>query len=45
MFDPGSTVTTFALSTALSLYGADHTFDTPVYRQGSNVKVWWVCPQ
>jgi serine-type D-Ala-D-Ala carboxypeptidase/endopeptidase (penicillin-binding protein 4) len=35
MFDPGSTMKTFAVSTALRLYGNDYKFRTPVYRAGT----------
>jgi len=35
MFDPGSTMKTFAVSTALRLYGNDYKFTTPVYREGT----------
>jgi D-alanyl-D-alanine carboxypeptidase/D-alanyl-D-alanine-endopeptidase (penicillin-binding protein 4) len=35
MFDPGSTMKTYAVSTALQLYGTDQTFRTPLYRQGT----------
>ncbi len=35
MFDPGSTMKTFAVSTALRLYGNDYRFKTPVYREGT----------
>ncbi len=34
MFDPGSTMKTYSVSTALSAYGTDYAFHTPVYRQG-----------
>ena len=34
LFDPGSTMKTYAVSTALRLYGADYRFRTPVYRAG-----------
>lgn len=35
LFDPGSTMKTFAVSAALDAYGAEHTFDTPVYKDGT----------
>ena len=35
MFDPGSTMKSYAMATALRLYGPDYTFHTPVYRQGN----------
>ena len=35
MFDAGSTMKTFAVSTALEHYGADYVFHTPVYRAGA----------
>jgi D-alanyl-D-alanine carboxypeptidase/D-alanyl-D-alanine-endopeptidase (penicillin-binding protein 4) len=35
MFDPGSTMKTFAVSAALEHYGNDYVFRTPVYRVGS----------
>jgi len=35
LFDPGSTMKTYAVSTALRLYGSDYRFHTPVYRAGS----------
>lgn len=35
MFDPGSTMKTFAVSAALDAYGPDHVFTTPVYRAGT----------
>jgi D-alanyl-D-alanine carboxypeptidase/D-alanyl-D-alanine-endopeptidase (penicillin-binding protein 4) len=35
MFDAGSTMKTFAVSTALEHYGTDHVLRTPVYRQGN----------
>src|SRR5262245_13688520 len=35
MFDPGSTMKTFAVSTALRLYGNDYKFTTPVYRRAT----------
>ena len=35
MFDPGSTMKTYSVSTALSDYGPNYRFHTPVYRQGS----------
>jgi len=35
LFDPGSTMKTFAVSTALRLYGSDYRFLTPVYRVGN----------
>ena len=34
MFDPGSTMKLYAVSTALRLYDPDYQFHTPVYRQG-----------
>ena len=34
-FDPGSTMKTYSVSTALRLYGPDYQFRTPVYRAGS----------
>lgn len=34
LFDPGSTMKTYAVSTALRLYGSDYRFRTPVYRVG-----------
>jgi D-alanyl-D-alanine carboxypeptidase/D-alanyl-D-alanine-endopeptidase (penicillin-binding protein 4) len=34
MFDPGSTMKVYAVSTALRLYDPDYQFHTPVYRQG-----------
>lgn len=34
LFDPGSTMKTYAVSTALRLYGSDYRFHTPVYRVG-----------
>jgi D-alanyl-D-alanine carboxypeptidase/D-alanyl-D-alanine-endopeptidase (penicillin-binding protein 4) len=34
LFDPGSTMKTYAVSTALRLYGSDYRFRTPVYRAG-----------
>jgi D-alanyl-D-alanine carboxypeptidase/D-alanyl-D-alanine-endopeptidase (penicillin-binding protein 4) len=35
LFDPGSTMKTFAVSAALRLYPADYRFRTPVYRVGT----------
>jgi D-alanyl-D-alanine carboxypeptidase/D-alanyl-D-alanine-endopeptidase (penicillin-binding protein 4) len=35
MFDPGSTMKSYSIATALRLYGPDYTFHTPVYRQGN----------
>jgi D-alanyl-D-alanine carboxypeptidase/D-alanyl-D-alanine-endopeptidase (penicillin-binding protein 4) len=35
LFDPGSTMKTFAVSAALRLYPSDYTFRTPVYRVGA----------
>ncbi len=35
MFDAGSTMKTFAVSSALEHYGSDHVFRTPVYRAGT----------
>lgn len=35
MFDPGSTMKSFAVAAALDAYGRDHTFVTPVYRSGT----------
>jgi serine-type D-Ala-D-Ala carboxypeptidase/endopeptidase (penicillin-binding protein 4) len=35
MFDPGSTMKTFAVSAALEQYGSDYVFRTPVYRTGT----------
>ena len=35
MFDPGSTMKTYSVSTALREYGSSYRFHTPVYRQGS----------
>jgi D-alanyl-D-alanine carboxypeptidase/D-alanyl-D-alanine-endopeptidase (penicillin-binding protein 4) len=35
MFDPGSTMKTYSVSTALRLYGPKYRFRTPVYRQGA----------
>ena len=35
MFDAGSTMKTFAVSTALEQYGGDYVFRTPVYRAGT----------
>jgi D-alanyl-D-alanine carboxypeptidase/D-alanyl-D-alanine-endopeptidase (penicillin-binding protein 4) len=35
MFDPGSTMKLYSVSTALRLYGPDYRFRTPVYRQGT----------
>jgi D-alanyl-D-alanine carboxypeptidase/D-alanyl-D-alanine-endopeptidase (penicillin-binding protein 4) len=35
MFDPGSTMKTYAVSTALRMYGPKYRFRTPVYRQGT----------
>jgi D-alanyl-D-alanine carboxypeptidase/D-alanyl-D-alanine-endopeptidase (penicillin-binding protein 4) len=35
LFDPGSTMKTYAVSTALRLYGSDYQFHTPVYRAGN----------
>jgi D-alanyl-D-alanine carboxypeptidase len=35
MFDPGSTMKTFAVSAALENYGSDYVFRTPVYRAGT----------
>jgi D-alanyl-D-alanine carboxypeptidase/D-alanyl-D-alanine-endopeptidase (penicillin-binding protein 4) len=35
MFDPGSTMKTYSVSTALRFYGEDYQFKTPVYRAGT----------
>ncbi len=35
MFDPGSTMKIYAISTALKLYGSNYRFRTPVYREGT----------
>jgi serine-type D-Ala-D-Ala carboxypeptidase/endopeptidase (penicillin-binding protein 4) len=35
MFDPGSTMKIYSVSTALKLYSPDYRFRTPVYRQGT----------
>jgi D-alanyl-D-alanine carboxypeptidase/D-alanyl-D-alanine-endopeptidase (penicillin-binding protein 4) len=35
MFDPGSTMKTYSVSTALKLYGPDYRFHTPVYKTGT----------
>jgi D-alanyl-D-alanine carboxypeptidase/D-alanyl-D-alanine-endopeptidase (penicillin-binding protein 4) len=35
MFDPGSTMKLYSVSTALRMYGGSYRFRTPVYRQGS----------
>ncbi|MBV9596777.1 MAG: D-alanyl-D-alanine carboxypeptidase/D-alanyl-D-alanine-endopeptidase [Chloroflexi bacterium] len=35
LFDPGSTMKTYSVSTALRLYGSDYRFATPVYRAGT----------
>ena len=35
MFDPGSTMKIYSVSTGLRLYGPSYRFRTPVYRQGS----------
>jgi D-alanyl-D-alanine carboxypeptidase/D-alanyl-D-alanine-endopeptidase (penicillin-binding protein 4) len=35
MFDAGSTMKTFAVSTALEHYGSDYVFRTPVYKSGT----------
>jgi len=35
MFDPGSTMKSFAVSAALEAYGPDHTFTTPLYKVGT----------
>jgi D-alanyl-D-alanine carboxypeptidase len=35
MFDPGSTMKLYSVSTALSKYGSNYRFHTPVYRQGT----------
>jgi D-alanyl-D-alanine carboxypeptidase len=35
MFDPGSTMKIYSVSTALKLYSPDYQFRTPVYRQGT----------
>ncbi|WP_160165467.1 D-alanyl-D-alanine carboxypeptidase/D-alanyl-D-alanine endopeptidase [Conexibacter woesei] len=35
MFDPGSTMKLYSVSTALSRYGTNYRFRTPVYRQGT----------
>lgn len=35
MFDPGSTMKIYSVSTALRLYGPNHRFTTPAYRLGS----------
>ena len=34
-FDPGSTMKSFSIFSALKAYGSDHTFKTPVYRTGT----------
>ena len=34
MFDPGSTMKLYSVSTALSKYGPNYRFRTPVYREG-----------
>ncbi|HEY2564323.1 MAG TPA: D-alanyl-D-alanine carboxypeptidase/D-alanyl-D-alanine-endopeptidase [Acidimicrobiales bacterium] len=35
MFDPGSTMKLYSVSTALRLYGPNYQFKTPVYREGT----------
>lgn len=35
MFDPGSTMKSYSVSTALRMYGPNYRFRTPVYRQGT----------
>lgn len=35
MFDPGSTMKTYAVSTALRMYGPQYRFRTPVYQEGA----------
>jgi D-alanyl-D-alanine carboxypeptidase/D-alanyl-D-alanine-endopeptidase (penicillin-binding protein 4) len=35
MFDPGSTMKTYAVSTALRMYGPNYRFRTPVYQEGT----------
>jgi D-alanyl-D-alanine carboxypeptidase/D-alanyl-D-alanine-endopeptidase (penicillin-binding protein 4) len=35
MFDPGSTMKTYSVSTALRLYPSNYQFRTPVYREGT----------
>ncbi len=35
MFDPGSTMKLYSISTGLRLYGTNYRFRTPVYRQGT----------
>jgi len=35
MFDPGSTMKIYSISTVLRLYGPDYRFRTPVYREGT----------
>jgi serine-type D-Ala-D-Ala carboxypeptidase/endopeptidase (penicillin-binding protein 4) len=35
MFDPGSTMKTYAVSTALRMYGPKYRFRTPVYQEGT----------
>ena len=35
MFDPGSTMKSYSVSTALRMYGPNYRFHTPVYRQGT----------
>lgn len=35
MFDPGSTMKIYSISTALRLYGPNYRFRTPVYREGT----------
>jgi D-alanyl-D-alanine carboxypeptidase/D-alanyl-D-alanine-endopeptidase (penicillin-binding protein 4) len=35
LFDPGSTMKTYSVSTALRLYGSEYRFETPVYRAGT----------
>ena len=35
LFDPGSTMKTYAVSAALDAYGSNYRFHTPVYREGS----------
>ncbi len=35
MFDPGSTMKLYSVSTALRLYGPNYRFRTPVYREGT----------
>ena len=35
MFDPGSTMKIYSVTTALKAYGPNHRFHTPVYREGT----------